>query len=473
MNFGGFQRDDEMRVLLVIYDNGSYVPYFPQGSAYIAATLKKNGIDVEIYNQDYHHYPNEHLTEYLNKNKFDVIGLGIIAGYYQYRKLLQISEAINKAKNRPYYILGGHGPSPEPGFFLKKTQADAVVIGEGEKTIVNLLDVIIHHGDLRQVRGIAFRDGNNVVITPRRSLIKDIDSLPLPAYDLFPMEFYRLVREPNCTKSDFLMPILSGKGCPFKCNFCFRLDKGLRLRNNEAIIEEIRFLKDNYGITYIIFSDELLMSSEKRVIDLCYSIIKANLSIKWWCNGRLNYAKPDVLKLMKKAGCVFINYGIEAMDDHILKNMNKALTTKQIIRGVEATLGSGMSPGLNIIFGNIGEDKDTLKKGVDFLLKYDDGSQLRTIRPVTPYPGSPLYYYAIKKGLLKDCEDFYENKHINSDLLSVNFTELSDDKFHRSLMKANMILLDNYYKKKYNLTISTTKNLYLNKDASFRGYRQL
>jgi len=389
------------------------------------------------------------------------------------KKSLQISEAINKAKNRPYYILGGHGPSPEPGFFLKKTQADAVVIGEGEETIIELLNAIAHHGDLRQVKGIAFRDGNNVIITPRRSLINDIDTLPLPAYNLFPMEFYRLVREPNCTRSDFLMPILSGRGCPFKCNFCYRMDKGFRPRAIEAIIEEIKFVKDNYRITYIVFSDELLMSSEKRAINLCRGIIKARLGIKWWCNGRLNYAKPNVLKLMKKAGCVFINYGIEAMDDHILKNMNKALTVKQIIRGIEATLNQDISPGLNIIFGNIGENKETLKKGVEFLLKYDDGSQLRTIRPVTPYPGSPLYYYAIEKGLLKDCEDFYENKHINSDLLSVNFTELSDDEFHRSLMEANMILLDNYYKKKYNLAINMTRNLYLNKDTSFRGYRQL
>ncbi len=243
-------------------------------------------------------------------------------------------------------------------------------------------------------------------MTERRPLIKDIDCLPLPAYDLFPMEYYRLVREPNCTKSDFLMPILSGRGCPFKCNFCFRLDKGFRPRAIEAIIEEIKFLKDNYRITYIVFSDELLMSSEERAINLCRGIIKADLGVKWWCNGRLNYAKPDVLKLMKKAGCVFINYGIEAMDDQILKNMNKVLTTRQIIRGVEATLNENISPGLNIIFGNIGENKDTLKKGVEFLLKYDDGAQLRTIRPVTPYPGSELYYYAIQKGLLKDCEDF-------------------------------------------------------------------
>lgn len=462
-----------MRVLLVVYDNDSYVPYFPQGLAYIAAVLRKRGIDVEIYNQDYHHYPEEHLTEYLNKNRFDMVGFGIIAGYYQYRKLLSISRAINNAKRRPYYILGGHGPAPEPAFFLKKTRADAIVIGEGEETIVELLDAITYHRDLRRVKGIAFRDGKHVTITARRPLIKNIDSIPLPAYDLFPMEYYRLVRGPNCTRSDFLMPILSGRGCTFKCNFCYRMDKGFRPRSNEAIIEEIRFLKDNYRITYIIFSDELLMSSVQRTIDLCRDIVKAKLNIKWCCNGRLNYAKPEVLKLMKKAGCVFINYGIEAMDDQILKNMNKALTTRQIIRGIEATLECSISPGLNIIFGNIGENKDTLRKGVEFLLKYDDGAQLRTIRPVTPYPGSPLYYYTIEKDLLKDCEDFYENKHINSDLLSVNFTDLTDEEFHKLLFEANKTLLENYYKHQLERQINTSKKLYLEKDVTFRGFRQL
>jgi len=472
-NSGGFRQDDEMRVLLIVYDNKSYVPFFPQGSAYIAAILKKNGIDVEIYSQDYHHYQDEHLTKYLNKNRFDVIGLGIIAGYYQYRKLLAISDAINKARNRPYYILGGHGPSPEPEFFLKKTGADVVVIGEGEKTIVELLNAISNRTNLNNVKGIAFQNGDHFIMTERRPPIKDIDGLPLPAYHLFPMEYYRLVREPNCTRSDFLMPILSGRGCPFKCNFCYRMDEGFRPRSTEAIIEEIRFLKAEYRITYIVFSDELLMSSRERTIELCRDIIKAELDIKWWCNGRLNYAKPIVLKLMKKAGCVFINYGIEAVDDRILRNMNKALTTKQIFAGVEATLESGISPGLNIIFGNIGESRATLKKGVEFLLKYDDGTQLRTIRPVTPYPGSPLYYYAIRRGLLKDCEDFYENKHINSDLLSVNFTDLTDNEFHKCLMEANSTLLDNYYKKSYTRMMDITRRLYMEKDASFRGYRQL
>ena len=461
-----------MKVLLVVYDNDSYIHWFPQGLASIAAVLAKEGHEVEIYSQDMNHYPDEHLTNYLNKNKFDMVGVSVIAGYYQYRKLLKISKAINKSKNRPYYVIGGHGPTPEPEYFLKKTKADVVVMGEGEVTVIELIEAIKGKRPFSSVKGIAYLKKGKVLINPRQDLIRDLDSIPLPAYDLFPMEYYRLLRMPHATNSDLVMPILSGRGCTFQCNYCYRLDKGFRPRSCESIIEEIRLLKEKYNITYFSFSDELLMSSEHRTISICNDFIKAKLNIKWDCNGRLNFAKPDILKLMKKAGCVFINYGIESFNDEILKNMNKILTTKQITEGIEATLKIGISPGLNIIFGNIGENQETLDRDVEFLLKYDDFVQMRTIRPVTPYPGCPLYYYAIQKGLLKGAEDFYENKHTNSDLLSVNFTTLSDDGFHKALMRANSKLLKNYYRHQLNSALAVTKNLYLNKDASFRGYRQ-
>ncbi len=461
-----------MRVLFVVYDNDSYIHWFPQGLGYLASALKKIGCIVEIYNQDLHHFPEEHLTHYLDEKGFDVVALSFIGGYYQYRKALKISEAINRSKHRPFYMIGGHGPSPEPKFFLQKTGADVVVLGEGEVTVCALLEAVAAKRPFSDVRGIAFMDGEDVIVTEERPLIDDIDTIPFPAYELFPIEYYRLLRMPHSRNSDFIMPLLSGRGCPFTCTFCYRMDKGFRPRSNEAIIEEIRLLQKNYGITYIAFSDELLMSSEKRTTSLCEDFIRADLNIRWDCNGRLNYAKPKLLSLMKKAGCVFINYGIEAMDDDVLQKMNKALTTKQIVAGIEATLSANISPGFNIIFGNIGDSRATLQKGVDFLLKYDDGSQMRTIRPVTPYPGAPLYYHAIKEGLLKDCEDFYEYKHTNSDLLAVNFTELSDQEFHEELCQANKQLINNYFDQKKENVISQAEALYGGKDLNFRGFRQ-
>lgn len=440
--------------------------------AYITAVLISSGHEVDIYEQDIHHYPEEHLTELLNNEHYDVVGLSFIGGYYEYRKAIKISNAINESRQRPFFIIGGFGPSPDPGYFLKKLNADAVVMGEGERTIIELLHNLDNRLGFENVKGMAYLKNGQVHINEARPLIEDVDSIQMPAYEKFNVHHYRLIRMPKCSKTDFVMPILSGRGCTFTCNFCYRMDKGFRGRSNESIIEEIKFLIKNYGITYIVFNDELLMSSKQRTIELCEDIIKARLNIKWFCNGRLNYASPEVLKLMKKAGCVFINYGIESYDDVALKNMNKALNTKQITKGIEATLAEGISPGFNIIFGNIGETKETLMKGVEFLLKYDDGAQMRTIRPVTPYPGSPLYYKAIADGKLKDIEDFYEHKHTNSDLLSVNFTDMSDDEFYAALMEANKMLLDNYLKRQHENMLRQLSDLYVDRNSSFRGFRQ-
>jgi len=160
------------------------------------------------------------------------------------------------------------------------------------------------------------------------------------------------------------------------------------------------------------------------------------------------------------------------VDNNVLKNMRKALNAEQIIKGIEATLIAGISPGLNMIFGNIGDNKETLNKAVEFLLKYDDCAELRTIKPVTPYPGSPLYYTAIDNGFIKDCEDFYENKHTNSDLLTVNYTEMSDNEFHCCLLDANTKLITNYYNNQMLSSIESARKLYLEKDSDFRGFRQ-
>lgn len=326
---------------------------------------------------------------------------------------------------------------------------------------------------LKPVKGVAYLEGGKAVITPRRPLIKDVDAIPMPAFHLFPIEYYRLLRFVGATSGDFSMPVLSGRGCTFKCTFCYRMDQGFRPRSNEAILEEIRFLNREYGINFIVFSDELLMSSEERTESLCSDLVRSGLKLKWTCNGRLNYAKPALLRLMKEAGCTFINYGIEAMDDQVLKNMKKGLNTKQIVKGIEATLASGISPGFNIIFGNVGDSRETLKKGVDFLLKYDDAAQLRTIRPVTPYPGCPLYHEAVSRGLVKDCEDFYENRHTNSDLLSVNFTDLSDEEFHEALYEANRTLIAHYYETTAAATIRQAEQFYRKEVPNFRGFRQV
>lgn len=462
-----------MRVLLAVYDNGSYVHHFPQGQAYIAAVLRKAGHEVKLWLQDVHHWPDEYLTTFMDENgPFDVVGIGVIGGYWQYRKLLSLSKAIDRAKHRPFYVLGGHGPSADPPYFMGKTGADAVVLGEGEATILELLDAIENKTPMNRILGLAYRDGSEVKVTGERTLIQDLDSIPFPAYDMFPIEYYRLVRINKCTPTDRVMPLLSGRGCTFKCTFCYRIDKGYRPRSVEGIVEEIRLLQDKYGVNYICFADELLMVSEQRTLEVCDAFMAAGLKFKWWCNGRLNYAKPKVLQRMKEAGCVVVSYGIEAMDDEVLRLMKKGLKVTQVYEGIKNTIEAGLTPNYNIIFGNIGDTRETLEKGVQFLLDYTDGSQMRTIRPVTPYPGSPLFFTAIEKGLLKDTADFYENKHTNSDLLAVNFTNMTDDEFHTALFYANERLIRRWSELQCENFIEQARELYFKGGADFRGFRQ-
>ncbi|MBF0106857.1 MAG: radical SAM protein [Deltaproteobacteria bacterium] len=461
-----------MRILLVVYDNDSYVSQFPLGLAYVATVWRERGHDVQVYSQDIYHWPESHLLNLLNNEHFDIVAVSVIGGYYQYSKLLKISKAINNSRQRPFYLLGGHGPAPEPEYFMRKTSADVIVMGEGEVTALEIIEALEGDRSLASVRGIAYNDNGKCVINPPRELIKNLDEIGFPAWDLFPMDHYLLRKMSGAKNNNRTLILLAGRGCDFKCNFCYRMDKGLRLRSVENIVEEMVLLNKKYNVLNFSFRDELTMCSEERITAIAEGILRTGLDCKWECMGRLNYAKPDVLKLMAKAGCVYVNYGIESLDQQALNVMNKGLTVKMIHEGIQNTLAAGISPGINVIFGNIGETRESLKLGVDFLLKYSDAVELRTIRPVTAYPGSPLYYYAIEKGLLKDCEDFYENKHVNSDLVAVNFTDLSDDEFHEALFDANRILIEDYFEKICARNIATAHKLYRERDRTFRGFRQ-
>jgi radical SAM superfamily enzyme YgiQ (UPF0313 family) len=393
-----------MKVLLVVYDNDAHIGFFPMATAAIAAQCSRNGIDVDIYNQDIHHYQDEHLTGYLDAHHYDVVGLSFVGAYYPYRKAKAISKAINASTDRPYYVIGGHGPSPEPEYFLRLLGADAVVMGEGEETFVELVDALASGAALANMPGLAYRDGDEVVINQRRKPVSDIDDLPMPSYDLFPMEAYRLRRDPAHVPgigNRFSVQLLSGRGCKFSCNFCYRIDSGMRLRSSEAIIDEMNYLARRWDIRHFMFYDDLLMESDARTVDLCEAFIRHGpAGMTFTCQGRLNYANAEPLAAMKRAGCAYIYYGIESFNDDVLRTMRKALTTDDILRGVSNTRDAGIRFSPNIIFGNIGETREHLQNSVDFLLEHDDCAQLRAIKPVTPYPGSPIYDYAIAEGLL-------------------------------------------------------------------------
>ena len=453
-----------MKILLVVYDNKSYISWFPHNVAYLAAVLRKDGHIVEIYNQDVYHYSDEHFARHLKDNYYDIVGIGACGGYYQYKKIKKLCAKFRKSQTKAKLVLGGHLVAPDPDYFYDLYKPDIIVLGEGEETIKEIADSSKVYNEIDGIYAFGTR-------TKPRELIKDVDRIPFPAWNLLPMEHYVLYRMPGIEHHERLGMVLSGRGCPYKCNFCYRMDKGFRPRSTRSIIEEVSILKKDYNINYIFFCDELLMSSERRAVAIAEAMMP--LKLKWCCNGRLNFATKEVLKTMAAAGCQFINYGIESLDDEMLERMGKNLTVSQIEEGVKNTREAKIRAGLNVLFGNIGETKKILRKGCQFLIENDDHAQMRTIRPVTPYPGSPLFDYAVEKKMIRNVKDFYEKKHKNSDLFTCNFTDgMTEVEMYEELGKVNNRLTNKYFDAQKEKTIRQIDKLYTNKNAAFRGFRR-
>jgi radical SAM superfamily enzyme YgiQ (UPF0313 family) len=444
-------------VLLISYDNDSHLPVFPMNLFYLTGALKKKGHNVAIWFQDVHHEQDEFINYLLDRDYFDVVGIGFVAGYYPYRKVKALSELINAHLNRQNvtYVLGGHGPAGAPEFFLEKMGADFVVVGDGERAICD----IAGHSSYKKHTGVLYAD------------CETTDYPDLSCYEYFPIDVYRLNRTPLATRSDFCMPILSSRGCKWNCSFCYRMREGFHERPVEAIMEEIRYLHKIYRINYFDFEDELLMSSAKRTEGICQAILRLPFKIKWDCSGRLNFAQKEILSLMKTSGCEYVNYGIESLNQTILDQMRKRLTISMIHEGVKNTLEVGLSPGLNLLWGFPGDTVENLKDEVDFLIEHNPCDELRTIRPVTAYPGCRLFDQAVELGLVKDAEDFYENKHENSDLISINFMDIPTAEAHRLLCHANKDIMVDYYGKRLENGLSCADRLYLEGDTNFRGFR--
>lgn len=177
------------RVLLIIHDNYQEDNVFPLGPGYLAAVLKRAGAEVCVYCMDVFHHTNYELADYLSDNEFDLIGLGFMSARFK-RTVEELCRIINKNKKHGWLVLGGHGPTATPEYILKTTQADVVVLGEAEETIVNLLHYKTTKENIADTKGLGFRFNDKIIVNERRRPIIKLDTLPFPAWELFPMEQY-------------------------------------------------------------------------------------------------------------------------------------------------------------------------------------------------------------------------------------------------------------------------------------------
>ncbi|MDD3847467.1 MAG: radical SAM protein, partial [Syntrophorhabdaceae bacterium] len=450
--------------------------FFPMGPGYLTAALKRADCDVEVYAMDVFHYSNDELANHLDSFEYDLICCGFLAARFK-ETILGLSDVVNSHKKNAWFVLGGHGPSPIPEYVLKTTGADVVAIGEGELTIVDLARCKAGGGDLAQVKGIAYREGGTVRVNERNKPVRDLDALGSPAWDLFPMEKYTTcLRFPGMSAEDRAFPVLSNRGCINRCNFCYRLEKGIRGRSIPGIIEEMEKLQERYGVTYFFFIDELFVSSKKRVRDFGKALKESGIKAMLNLESRVDVFDEEIAEILKEIGCVFINIGFESTSQRVLDRMHKNVTVEQNYRTAEIAGSMGIGLGLNCIWGEPGDDEHSLRSNVDFIMKYNLYDQIRTIRPVTPYPGCDLYYDAISMGLLKGPEEFFE-RFVNSDLLTVNFTGIPDKRCYELLLDANRRLITDHFQhtskdmEAAENLIEKFRQLYAGEITSFRGAR--
>ena len=329
-----------------------------------------------------------------------------------------------------------------------------------------------------RIKGIAFRKDEKIFVNKKREQIKNLNSIPFPEWSLFPMERYiACLKLWNQEKDERGLGILTSRGCTNRCNFCYRMEKGLRKRAIRNVIEEMRALSQNYGVSYFWMQDELFVSSKKRIFEFRDALKKNRLEIKFACDARVNLIDQEIVDCLKDCGCQLLDFGIESVDQIVLDRMNKKTTVEQNIKAVELVRKANIGMNLNLLWGNIGDTKETLKKAVEFIKTYTTYDIIRTIRPVTPYPGCDLYYEAIKRGLLFGPEDFFD-KFKNSDLLTVNFTDISEKEFYHMLFEANQELILDHTKNSASFSMEESNNLiegfkklYFQKDYKFRGAR--
>lgn len=417
-----------MRVLLVQLPHANRAPScVPIGISNIATAMREAGCETEFLDILALGYSREEVSVYLSKSKWDIIGINAFSTQYAWAKWFA-TEA-RKRQPRAVIVMGGPLPTFSADTVLKKTQADICVISEGEETIK---DLVSNLGHLESVAGIKYRNSSGeIVSTPARPYISDLDSLPFTEYDLIDMDIYFK----NCGLFGFpdvkTIPMLSSRGCPYNCNFCSRTFRGARLRSVDKIVEEIGLVRDRYGIRGVGFADELVLVNKKRAYEFCEKLKK--LKIYWGCQGRANVVDLDLLKAMKDAGCASVGYGIESGSQKILDAMNKKVTVIQNELAITNTLKAGMLPIVQMIYGYPGEDTESIDDTISFFRRvkfYPATARGRCdISLLTPIPGSPLYQDLAAAGRIGDEQEYLlrldQGYYIGAPML-MNLTKFTD-----------------------------------------------
>lgn len=437
---------NRMKILIIVirFSGHQYNPSFdyhlPVGLAYLSAVLKQNGYEVDWLNLNHHNGLIEDLIKAkLSDSHYDYILTGTISMFYSGIK--ECVDLCRKYSRNSVVVLGGGLVTSQPELIFKLLNPDYIVIGEGEDTIIDLLESLNRKTDLLCVDGIGFKGSDGKFkLTKSRKAIKELDKLPFPDYEGLGFDEYLTHTESSNLTFGIVdyprsYPLASSRSCPFSCTFCFHpIGKEYRQRSIPNIFEELRFAINRYKINVINIIDELFSYDEKRVYEFCKQFKELQETVPWeisWiCQVRVDKLNEELLLAMKNAGCIWVSLGLESYSDTILKSMKKRITPKQIDDALKMFARLNIAIQGNFIFGDPAETLETAYETLNYWKSNPQSGGGISLVLIQPYPGTALFEHCLKKGLIKDQAAFF---HVMPTYMAINMTDAMSDHEYEQL----------------------------------------
>jgi anaerobic magnesium-protoporphyrin IX monomethyl ester cyclase len=356
----------------------------PAGILSIAAVLKRAGHGVTVRDHPVRSYRGFDAGSFRTslEGADGILGVGCMSDTLPF--ILRALEGFKAEHPGSTVILGGPGPTGIAGGIIETFPfIDAVVRGEGEATMLELVDAIERGGplDREHVKGISWRRGTEAVSNPSRERIADLDELPMPLYESIPMDEYSLIN------------VVSSRGCPYQCTFCDVAPLWGRKhcrRGAESIAGEIRYLKERYGKTNFEFTDETFVLKRAAVLDFCAALREKDLGVRWSCTGRVNLVDEGLLEEMASCGCGGLFFGVESGSDAVLSRIKKDFTAGEVIDAMHRT-SRHMRAVSSFIWGFPFETPHDLAQTL-LVMVYLSGIGVDTrLNRLAPFPLAPLH----------------------------------------------------------------------------------
>lgn len=407
-----------MKVLFVTPPMGNWSTWGKHSStnpshAQLAAFLReRGGVEVEALDCKVLELDDDAMIERIRQSRPDAVYLGNVVttagGAAIIARFNGAMERIKREIPRTITIAGGLMYSALPEESLKECAAiDYLIVGEGEVTLLELTQALgREHSRLREIQGLAFRENGQFLLNAPRPLIPDLDALPMPAYDLFPMEKYV-----GYDSMAHYNETVTSRGCMGGCNFCYqwwlydpRRPKDFisyRTRSGMKVADEVELLHRQYGVQVMSFFDDDFSCRREKVVEFCQELLRRKIEISWFFMGRAdNYVRDiDLFPLLRQAGCYMVLVGIEGSNDEELRGMGKGITVSQIKTAVSSLRENGIATVGTYIIGFWEDDAEKIQRRAGFVEEVDP--DILSLQVLNPSPGSPVWHDAHKKRIIE------------------------------------------------------------------------